>query len=95
MPCVDGESQTPSGENLVVTLQDGEQVATLTFDDFTGILKVGSDGSGGTLITDPPAASHPSPTDGGGAFTNVGLNLADDQSTWRRPRPRRRPSADP
>jgi hypothetical protein len=73
------ESQTPSGENLVVTLQDGAQVATLTFDDFTGILKVGSDGSGGTLITDPPAASHPSPTDGGGAFTNVGLNLADDQ----------------
>jgi FecR-like protein len=73
------ESETPSGGNLVVELQDGTQVATLTFDGFTGTLNIGSDGSGGTLITDPPAASHPSPTDGAGAFTNVALNWANDQ----------------
>ena len=63
----------------MVELQDGAQVATLTFDSFTGTLNVGSDGDDGTLITDPPAASHPSPTDGGGAFTNVILNWANDQ----------------
>ena len=70
---------TSSGGNLVVELTNGSQVATLTFDDFTGTLNIGSDGSGGTLITDPPAASHPSPTDGGGATTNVALNWVNDQ----------------
>jgi hypothetical protein len=74
------ESETATDGNLVVQLQDGAQVATLTFDGVApGALNIGSDGGGGTLITDPPTASHPSPTDGAGAFTNVGLNLANDQ----------------
>jgi hypothetical protein len=52
---------TGSGGNLVVELKDGSETITLTFDDFTGTLNIGTDGSGGTLITDPPAPKFSSP----------------------------------
>ena len=43
-----------SGSNLVVVLHNGGENITLTFDGFSGTLNIGSDGHGGTLITDPP-----------------------------------------
>jgi hypothetical protein len=44
--------------DLVLTVKkDGHTVATLTFDNFDGSLAFTSDHNGGTLITDPPAAS--------------------------------------
>ena len=55
-------SLTGSGGNLVVELKDGSETITLTFDDFTGTLNIGTDGNGGTLITDPPATSPSSPS---------------------------------
>ena len=41
--------------NLVLTVTDGSEVTTLTFDNFNGTLDFASDGNGGTLIYDPPA----------------------------------------
>ena len=55
-------SLTGSGANLVVELKDGSETITLTFDDFIGTLNIGTDGNGGTLITDPPATSPSSPS---------------------------------
>jgi len=40
----------------VLTATDGSETATLTFLNFDGTLDFSSDGDGGTLITDPPAA---------------------------------------
>ena len=46
------------GNNEVLTLHDSSgDVVTLTFDNFSATLDVASDGEGGTLITDPPAAN--------------------------------------
>ena len=40
-----------------MVLTDGhDDAVTFTFTDFSGTLNVGSDGDGGTLITDPPKA---------------------------------------
>jgi hypothetical protein len=41
----------------VLTVTDGVNTASLTFDDFNATLDFASDGHGGTLITDPPATS--------------------------------------
>ena len=50
-------SETPSGGNLVLVLQEaGSENVTLTFDDFSGTLNIATSG-GNTLITDPPATS--------------------------------------
>jgi hypothetical protein len=63
------QSETCSDGNVVLDLKDGCEVVSLTFDDFSGTLHVGTDGHGGTLITDPPAAnsSNPSVSIGGPA----------------------------
>ena len=46
------------GNNEVLTLHDSSgDVVTLTFDNFSATLDVASDGEGGTLIADPPAAN--------------------------------------
>jgi hypothetical protein len=50
-------TETSSNGNLVLTATNGGNVATLTFDNFSGTLNFASDGSGGTLITDPSAAN--------------------------------------
>jgi hypothetical protein len=66
-------SDNPSGTTvtLVLTDQSGDaengDVLTLTFDSPSGTLNVGSDGSGGTLITDPPA-TVPATAEGAIAF---------------------------
>ena len=50
-------SEASSNGNVVLTAVDGSNVTRLTFDNFDGTLNLASDGNGGTLITDPPAAS--------------------------------------
>jgi hypothetical protein len=40
----------------LLTVADGTNTASVTFDDFNATLDFASDGNGGTLITDPPAA---------------------------------------
>jgi hypothetical protein len=53
---------------LSVTVTDGTNSASLTFDNFHSILDFASDGNGGTLITDPPAdAAAPGASPSGGA----------------------------
>jgi len=50
-------SETASGGNLVLVLQEaGSENVTLTFDDFSGTLNIATPG-GNTLITDPPKTS--------------------------------------
>ncbi|MGC2080023.1 MAG: hypothetical protein WA728_29205, partial [Xanthobacteraceae bacterium] len=39
-----------------LTVADGINTATITFDDFSATLDFASDGNGGTLITDPPTS---------------------------------------
>ena len=46
----------------VLTVSDGANSASLTFDNFTGTFKFASDGSGGTDIYDPPATNSSSPS---------------------------------
>ncbi len=81
-------SLTGSGGDLVVDLTDGHgDTVTLTFDDFSGTSKIGSDGSGGTLITDPSSTQPPGAllasvsgtTANAGATTNASLNVGNDQ----------------
>lgn len=50
-------SEAQSGSADVLTVSDGSNVANLTFDNFNGALCFAPDGNGGTVITDPPAAS--------------------------------------
>ena len=45
----------------MLSVGDGTNSATLTFVDFTGTFKFGSDNNGGTDIYDPPVANNPSP----------------------------------
>jgi hypothetical protein len=46
-----GFSESTSNGDLVLTVTEGKNVATFTFDNFSGTLKVASDGHGGTAIT--------------------------------------------
>ena len=50
-------SETSLNGNLVLTATDGSAVAVLIFDNFGGALQFASDGSGGTMITDPSVSS--------------------------------------
>jgi hypothetical protein len=45
--------------NLVLTATDGDKVATLTFDHVDGALNFASNGDGGVVITNSPAAVGP------------------------------------
>src|SRR6202034_649559 len=47
-------AEATTNGNLVITATDGSSVASLTFANFDATLDFGSDGHGGTLITDPP-----------------------------------------
>ena len=50
-------SFTHSYSGGVLTVSDGTHTATLDFVGFTGSFTFATDGSGGTLITDPPAGA--------------------------------------
>ena len=55
----------------LLTVTDGTNSASITFDDFNATLDFASDGNGGTLITDPPAAS-------GNEISALSATTADD-----------------
>jgi autotransporter-associated beta strand protein len=72
----------------VLTVGDGTDSASLTFDNFNGNLSFASDGNGGTDIFDPPATgshgSSPAATVSNVSHdtnfdTNFGMNLGNDQ----------------
>ncbi len=67
-------SESSSNGNLVLTATDGSNIATLTFDNFDGTLNFASDHTGGTLITDPAAAS---PATAEGAISFAGAEPAN------------------
>jgi hypothetical protein len=50
-------SETYSALTGALTVTDGSETAHLTFEGFDGTLSFASDGKGGTIITDPAAAS--------------------------------------
>ena len=69
----------------LLTLTDGTNAASLTFDDFNATLDFASDGNGGTLITDPPATGSSDTTvsaslDCGMTFDNDKIDLNSDRS---------------
>ena len=53
-------AETYNSSNGLLSVTDGTHSASLTFDNFNATLDFASDGNGGTLITDPPAAAAPS-----------------------------------
>ena len=71
-------SETPSGGNLVLELKDGSEVATLTFDDFSGTLNI-ANSDGNTIITDPPGTSANAlmPSSATANGTNGSITYAD------------------
>jgi adhesin HecA-like repeat protein len=78
---------TTTGGIVTLDLCAGSERVSLTFDDFAGALNVGSDGHGGTLITDPTTASSDasvlssaSADDVGGKLTFAGADLSDTES---------------
>ena len=69
----------------LLTVTDGTHTASLTFDDFNATLDFASDGNGGTLITDPPAAgpsntSASTPADAGMKFDDDRIGLDAGQA---------------
>ena len=52
-----GFSESYNSTTGLLTVTDGTNTATITFDDFNATLDFASDGDGGTLITDPPTSS--------------------------------------
>ncbi len=74
------ESETTSGTTVMLDLQDGSgHDVDLTFDEFTGTLNVAADGHGGTLVTDPPAATTGGSPSAAVTIANIGLNFGNDQ----------------
>jgi hypothetical protein len=47
-------AETYNSATGLLTITDGVNTATITFDNFNATLDFASDGNGGTLITDPP-----------------------------------------
>jgi len=52
-----GFAETYNSATGLLTITDGTNSASITFDDFNATLDFASDGNSGTLITDPPPAS--------------------------------------
>ena len=83
-----GSSQFAELYNSVtglLTVTDGTNSASITFDDFNATLDFASDGNGGTLITDPPATGSSGTTvsaslDCGMKFDTDKIDSNSDQS---------------
>jgi VCBS repeat-containing protein len=70
-------AESYSASTGLLTASDGTHEASFTFDNFNATLDFASDGKGGTLITDPPAAgvsgaAAPAPAE-------LGIKLVDDK----------------
>ncbi len=66
----------------LLTVSDGTNIAHISFDDFNATLDFASDGDGGTLVTDPPAAGATGATDAAGSNAPAddwGMKFADDK----------------
>ncbi len=61
----------------LLTVTDGANTAHISFADFNATLSFASDGSGGTLVTDPPAGSGGESS--AGAPVKWGMNFGDDK----------------
>jgi hypothetical protein len=61
----------------LLTVTDGVNTASFTFDNFNGTLAFSSDGNGGTLITDPPTAAS-TQTDTAVATTTISSGTTVD-----------------
>ncbi len=55
-----GFSETYGAAKGLLTVSDGSHSASFTFDNFDGTLSFASDGTGGTLVTDPPTTGSSS-----------------------------------
>jgi hypothetical protein len=67
----------------VLTVSDGTDNASLTFDNFNATFEFASDGNGGTDIFDPPAAgsnAQPAPTGHGMNFGKDQINLSENNA---------------
>jgi hypothetical protein len=67
----------------VLTVTDGTDSASLTFDNFNATFEFASDGNGGTDIFDPPAAGSnamPAPTGHGMNFGKDQINLSENNA---------------
>ncbi|MGA2893337.1 MAG: hypothetical protein ABSE22_10730 [Xanthobacteraceae bacterium] len=71
------ESYNSSTGLLSVT--DGSNTASFTFDNFNATLDFASDGNGGTLITDPPASSGATSSATSDAATDWGMKFDVDK----------------
>ena len=77
-------ADTYNSSTGLLTVTDGTNTASITFDDFNATLDFASDGDGGTLITDPPASGSSgvtasAPADWGMKFDNDKIELASGQ----------------
>jgi hypothetical protein len=71
-------AETYNSSTGLLTVTDGTHSASLTFDDFNATLDFASDGNGGTLITDPPAAGSAGHSSAS-APVKWGMNFGDDK----------------
>jgi tryptophan-rich protein/subtilase family protein/Big-like domain-containing protein len=71
-------SESYNASTGLLTVSDGSNTASFTFDNFNATLDFASDGNGGTLITDPPATGS---ADGSSASVPVkwGMKFGDDK----------------
>ncbi len=77
-----GFAESYNSSTGLLTVTDGTNTASITFDDFNATLDFASDANGGTLITDPPAAGSSGTTAGGPADPDMnllGMKFEDDQ----------------
>ena len=75
-------TDTYNSSTSLLTVTDGTNTASITFDDFNATLDFASDDDGGTLITDPPAANSSGATSSGdtsGAPADWGMKFDDDK----------------
>jgi hypothetical protein len=70
-------SETYTASTGLLSVSDGSNSASFTFDNFGGTLDFASDGSGGTLITDPPSTA---PINAEGTISFAGGSSTDTYS---------------
>ncbi len=71
-------AETYNSSSGLLTVTDGSNTAHITFDNFHATLDFASDGNGGTLITDPPAAGSAGHSSAS-APVKWGMNFGDDK----------------
>ena len=70
-------AETYNSSTGLLTVTDGTNSASFTFDNFNATLDFASDGNGGTLITDPPATGSAGDSSTGG-LVKWGMDFGSD-----------------